>query len=81
MIFGAIAAAAIVMTTAVFPVWNLFPTMVTNKVKVVYVDSTGCTIETPEGIITKIPSCNNAKAGENITASYDAKIAERHKQI
>ena len=81
LIFGAIAAAIIIMSTAVFPFWNLFPRMVTGNVKVIYIDSSGCTIETPEGIVTKIPSCGSAKAGENTTASYDAKIAERHKQI
>lgn len=80
LIYGAIAAAIIVMSTAVFPFWNLFPRMTTEKVKVVYVDSSGCTVETSTGLVVKIPPCN-AKAGDNITATYDAKIAERHKQI
>ena len=80
MIYGGIAAVIIIMSTAVFPFWNLFPRMTTEKVRVVYVDQTGCTVETSDGLIVKIPPCN-AKAGDNITATYDAKIKERRKQI
>jgi len=81
MVYGAIAAAIIVMSTAVFPFWNLFPRMVTETVKVVYVDESGrCIVETKDGLVVTIPPCNH-KAGENITASYDAKIKERRKQI
>jgi len=81
MIFGAIAAAIIIMSTIVFPFWNLFPRMVTEKVKVVYVDETGrCTVETSDGLVVIIPPCN-AKAGDNITATYDGKIKERRKTI
>ena len=80
MLFGAIIAAVVIMSTAVFPFWNLFPRMVTEKVKVVYVDETGCTVETSSGLIVKIPPCN-AKPGQNITATYDEKIKERRKQI
>ncbi len=79
-IFGAIAAVIIIMSTAVFPFWNLFPKMITEEVKVVYVDQTSCTVETSDGLIVKIPPCN-AKPGDNITATYDAKIKERRKQI
>jgi len=53
-IYGGIAAAVIIMSTAVFPFWNLFPKMITEKVKVVYVDETGCTVETTDGLIVKI---------------------------
>jgi len=81
MVFGAIAAAVIIMSTIVFPFWNLFPRMVTEKVKVVYVDETGrCTVETSDGLVVTIPPCN-AKAGDNITATYDGKIKERRKTI
>ena len=80
LVFGAIAAAIIVMSTVVFPFWNLIPSMITETVKVVYVDQTGCTVETKDGFVVKIPPCN-AKPGENITASYDSKIKQREKQI
>ena len=80
LIYGAIAAAIIVMSTAVFPFWNLFPSMITEKVKVVYVDQSGCTVQTLDGYVVKIPPCN-AKPGDNITASYDSKIKMREKQI
>ena len=38
--------AVIIMATAVFPFWNLLPREVTETVKVVAVDQTGCTVET-----------------------------------
>lgn len=80
MIYGSIAAAVIIMSTVVYPFWNLIPDMTTGEVKVVYVDESGCTVETKDGLVIKIPPCN-AKPGDNITATYDAKIEERRKQI
>lgn len=73
---AAIAAAAVVMATAVFPFWNLIPKETTETVKVVTVDSSGCTVQTLDGFIVKIPSCN-AKPGDNITATFDSKIRNR----
>jgi len=78
IIAGAIAAAIIVMAVAVFPVWNLIPKEVTEKVKVVAVDESGCTAETFDGFIVKIGHCN-AQPGDNITASFDGKIRDREK--
>lgn len=78
--YGAIAAAIIVMSTAVFPFWNLIPNMVTEKLKVVYVENGKCTAETIDGYIIRNIPCN-AKIGDNITASYDVKVKERERKI
>ncbi|MGI0027709.1 MAG: hypothetical protein ACREAD_07710 [Nitrosopumilaceae archaeon] len=78
LIVGAIAAAIIVMAVAVFPFWNLIPNKVTEVVKVVLVDETGCTAETTDGFVVKIGQCN-AKPGDTITASFDGKIRDREK--
>jgi len=78
IIAGAIVAAIIVMAVVVFPFWNLIPKEVTEKVKVVAVDDSGCTAETFDKFIVKIGQCN-AKPGDNITASFDGKIRDREK--
>ncbi|TSA16660.1 MAG: hypothetical protein D4R72_06325 [Nitrosopumilales archaeon] len=78
IIAGAIAAAIIVMAVVVFPFWNLIPNNVTETVKVVLVDESGCTAETHDGFDVKIGPCN-AKAGDSITTSFDGKIRDRHK--
>jgi len=78
IIAGAIAAAIIVMAVAVFPFWNLIPNKVTETVKVVLVDQTGCTAETHDGFDVKIGPCN-AKVGDSITASFDGKVRDREK--
>ncbi len=54
---GAIVAIAVIMATVVFPVWNLLPNEVTEKVKVVSVDGSGCTAETSDGYVVKIGQC------------------------
>jgi len=63
IIAGAIVAAIAVMAVAVFPFWNLIPKEVTEMVKVVAVDESGCTAET----------------FDNITTSFDVKIRDRQK--
>jgi hypothetical protein len=78
IIAGAIAAAIIVMAVAVFPFWNLIPNKVTETVKVVLVDETGCTAETHDGFDVKIGPCN-AKPGDTIMASFDGKVRDREK--
>lgn len=78
--YGAIAAAIIVMTTLVFPFWNLIPSMVTEKVRVVYVEAGKCTAETADGYIIRGIPCT-AKIGDNITASYDIKVKDREAKI
>lgn len=78
IIAGAIAAAIIVMAVAVFPFWNLIPNNVTETVKVVLVEESGCTVETHDGFNVKISPCN-AKVGDTITASFDGKIRDRQK--
>jgi hypothetical protein len=79
-IIAGIAGAIIVMATAVFPFWNLIPRMVNEEVQVKAVDQNGCYVQTHDGFVIHIPPCN-AKPGENITATFDAKIREREKQI
>ena len=79
-VIAGIAGAIIVMTTAVFPFWNLIPRMVSEEVQVKAVDQNGCYVQTRDGFVIHIPPCN-AKPGENITATFDAKIREREKQI
>ena len=78
IIAGAIATAIIVMAVAVFPFWNLIPNKVTESVKVVLVDRTGCIAETHDGFDVKIGPCN-AKPGDTITASFDGKVRDREK--
>lgn len=66
------------MMTAVFPVWNLIPREVTETVKVVSVDESGCIAETSDKYLIKIGPCN-AQPGDSIVATYDEKIKERTK--
>ncbi len=79
-IIAGIAGVIIVMTTAVFPFWNLIPRMVSEEVQVKAVDQNGCYVQTHDGFVIHIPPCN-AKPGDNITATFDAKVREREKQI
>ena len=80
MIFGGIAAAIAVMTTLVFPFWNLIPNTVTETVTVREVDSSGCWVETQDHFVVHVPPCH-AQPGDNVTATFDAKVREREKQI
>ncbi|MGI0087495.1 MAG: hypothetical protein ACREBI_06005 [Nitrosotalea sp.] len=80
LIFGGIAAAIAIMTTAVFPFWNLIPNTVTEEVTVRSADQNGCYVETHDHFVIKIPPCN-AQPGQNITATFDAKVRDREKQI
>ena len=78
--FGAIGAAVVIMVTIVFPFWNLIPSMVTEKLRVVYVEAGKCTAETNDGYLIRNIPCS-AKVGDNITASYDVKIKDREHKI
>ena len=78
--FGAIGAAVVIMATIVFPFWNLIPSMVTEKLRVVYVEDGKCTAETNDGYIIRNIPCD-AKVGDNITASYDVKLKDREHKI
>lgn len=77
---GAIVGAVVVMSTIVFPFWNLIPNMVTETLKVVYVEGGKCTAETNDGYLIRNIPCT-AKIGDNITASYDVKVKEREHKI
>ena len=78
--FGAIGAAIVIMATIVFPFWNLIPSMVTENLKVVYVENGKCTAETNDGYLIRNIPCS-AKIGDNITTSYDVKIKDREHKI
>jgi hypothetical protein len=79
--YGSIIAAIVIMSTIVFPFWNLIPSMVTEKALVVYKEGDKCTVETNDGFnIPNIP-CANAKVGDNITATYDVKVKDREHKI
>lgn len=69
-------AAFVIMSTVVFPVWNLFPRNVTETVRIVALDGTGCIVETLDHFVIKIDDCNG-KPGSNITATFDVKIKQR----
>ena len=79
--YGSIAAAIIIMSTIVFPFWNLIPSMVTEKVRVVLVEGNKCTVETSDGYDIRNIPCEGAKIGDNITASYDVKVKDREHKI
>ena len=80
--YGAIIAAIVIMSTIVFPFWNLIPSMVTEKVRVVYIEGNKCTVETSDGYdIRNIPCDSTTKIGDNITASYDVKVKDREHKI
>ena len=68
--------AVVIMATVVFPIWNLFPRLVTETVTIRAFDETGCTVETLDHYLIKIESCTG-QPGSNITATFDAKIKQR----
>lgn len=68
------------MMTAVFPVWNLIPREVTETVKVVSVDESGCVAETSDKYLIKIGTCT-AELGDSIVVTYDEKIKERSRSF
>ena len=80
LIFGGIASAIAVMSTLVYPFWNLIPNTVTETVTVKEVDQNGCYVETGDHFVIHVPPCH-AQVGQNITATFDAKVREREKQI
>lgn len=77
---GAIGVISIIMITVVFPFWNLFPNEVTEQVKVVSVDGSGCTAETSDGYVVKIGQCD-AKPGDSVLAKYDANVKTREQSM
>lgn len=56
--------------------WYVSPDEVTEKVKVIANTQDGCIAESYDGFSVNIGKCN-AKAGDIIVATYDAKIKER----
>lgn len=66
----------IVAVAVTFAFLNFLPRYVTESVKVVTADQTGCMIETSDKFILKLSPCDG-RPGETITATYDEKIKER----
>lgn len=80
LILAAIAAAVVVMATAIFPFWNLIPKDVTENVKIVSVDSSGCMAETLDKFLVKVNPCN-VKVGDIVQATFDGKIKDRERAL
>ncbi len=77
---AAIAGIVAVASAVAYSVWGLQPHYVTEHVTVITSDNSGCTVETSDKFVVKIGPCN-AKPGETITATYDAKIKERYQAL
>ncbi|MDE1844982.1 MAG: hypothetical protein KGI10_06600 [Thaumarchaeota archaeon] len=74
---GVMIAIVSLMMTMVWPVWNLFPQYVTETVKVVSVDQSGCWVDTQDNYLVKIVSSCNGQPGQHIMGTYDVKIKQR----
>lgn len=59
-----------------YMMWYVSPNEVTEMVKVIAVNESGCVVETMDGFAINIGPCNG-QPGDLITATYDAKIKER----
>ncbi|MGH1522054.1 MAG: hypothetical protein ACRBB2_06825 [Nitrosopumilus sp.] len=68
----------IVIATVLFLylTWYVSPDDVTEKVKVIANTEDGCIAESDDGFAVNIGKCD-ARAGDIIVATYDAKIKER----
>ncbi len=80
MFFGlGMLAIIVVMMTAVWPIWNLFPQYVTEQVKVVTVDQNGVVwADTQDNYLVKLTGTyHNVQPGQNIMGTYDVKIKDR----
>ena len=71
-----IGVAVIAVGLFVYLTWYVSPDEVTERVKVIANTENGCIAESFDGFAVNIGQCN-AKPGEVIVASYDAKIKER----
>lgn len=73
-----IVAIVVVMSTMVWPVWNLLPQYVTEQVKVVAVDPTGTWADTHDNYLVRLSgSYNNVHPGQYIMGTYDVKVKDR----
>jgi len=67
-----------VMSTMVWPIWNLFPQYVTEQVKVVSADQTGVWADTQDNYLVKlVGSYHNVQPGQYIMGTYDAMVKQR----
>lgn len=71
-----IGVAVIAVGLFVYLTWYVAPDEVTEKVKVIAITEDGCIAESFDGFAVNIGQCD-AKAGDVIVATYDAKIKER----
>lgn len=74
---GVMLAIVVVMMTMVWPVWNLFPQYVTETVKIVSVDQSGCWADTHDNYLVKLVGACNGQPGQHVLGTYDAKIKQR----
>ncbi len=56
---------------------NLIPKETTEIAKIVFVDQSGCTVETSDGFDINIGQCTG-KVGDMINATFDSNIRERY---
>ncbi len=79
MFFGlGMLAIVAVMSTMVWPIWNLFPQYVTEQVKVVAVDPSGVWADTQDNYLVKLTGAyHNVHPGQYIMGTYDVKIKDR----
>ncbi|HJU13674.1 MAG TPA: hypothetical protein VJ792_04385 [Candidatus Nitrosotalea sp.] len=76
-VLGMVAIVA-VMSTMVWPIWNLFPQYVTEQVKVVSVDQSGVWADTQDNYLVKLSGTyHNVQPGQHIMGTYDVKIKNR----
>lgn len=76
LIAGLIGTVVIVMSTVVFPFWNLVPHKTTEIVKIISIDQSGCVVETFDKFVIQVASCDG-KPGDRVPVTFDAKIRER----
>ncbi len=74
---GVMLAIVVLMMTMVWPVWNLFPQYVTENVKLVSVDSSGCWADTQDNYLVKLVNSCSVQPGQHIMGTYDVKVKQR----
>ena len=71
---GALAAAAIVLSTVVFPFWNLIRADVFEQVEILNNDNGICYVHTQDNVPKKIGNCNH-QAGDIVTIKFGEGLA------
>ncbi|MDE1769195.1 MAG: hypothetical protein KGI28_01400 [Thaumarchaeota archaeon] len=74
---GVMLAIIVLMMTMVWPVWNLIPQYVTETVKIVSVDQSGCWADTQDNYLVKLVGACNGQPGQHVMGTYDVKVKQR----